>query len=350
MQQEFSRKAKIRSAWIVALCLAGCPVLASAEKMKGPAPDPQKVPPYSWEVVVADLATAPNVPPPITRTKPVQQSWSICKRRNTSARIAEGKQYKFWSFNGTVPGPMIRVRVGDIVEIHLTNSKDSSESHNIDFHAVNGPGGGAAKLNTEPGETTGLESSRRSIPGSTCTIAPPHHRRSRNTLPTACTAWSWWNRRAACLPWTRNSTCSRATFYTKEGKGGVLEFDHAKGSAEHPTYVVYNGMAGSLRKEPAQGEGRRQDPDLLRQCRSQPGIVMAHHRRNFRQGLDRRFADDAAPGKRADHTGAGCGIFGRGVYRRSPGQLYQCGPLDLSHRERCTGCLEGGREREPRHL
>ena len=62
--------------------------------------------------------------------------------------LADGKQYKFWSFNGTVPGPIIRVRLGDTVEFHLTNHADSQFPHNIDIHAVNAPGGGGS---SEPG-------------------------------------------------------------------------------------------------------------------------------------------------------------------------------------------------------
>jgi len=66
--------------------------------------------------------------------------------------IAEGVAYEFWSFNGTVPGPMARVRVGDTVEFHLANPKDNAQPHNIDIHAVNGPGGGAAVNTAKPGE------------------------------------------------------------------------------------------------------------------------------------------------------------------------------------------------------
>ena len=137
MQHHFSRMVGIHRAWVVALCLACYPVPAFAEQIK------------------AQLATAPDVPPPITRSKPATVVVEM-EAKEYVGTLAEGVQYKFWSFNGTVPGPMIRVRVGDTVEIHLTNAKDSTESHNIDFHAVNGPGGGAAMLNTEPGETTGL--------------------------------------------------------------------------------------------------------------------------------------------------------------------------------------------------
>jgi len=57
-----------------------------------------------------------------------------------------GSTYKYWTFNGKVPGPFIRVRVGDTIEIHLKNSADSSMMHSVDFHAATGPGGGAAVL------------------------------------------------------------------------------------------------------------------------------------------------------------------------------------------------------------
>lgn len=67
--------------------------------------------------------------------------------------IAPGVEYTTWSFNGSTPGPLLRARVGDTVEVHLSNSKDSKNSHNIDLHAVNGPGGGAGATTVAPGES-----------------------------------------------------------------------------------------------------------------------------------------------------------------------------------------------------
>ena len=230
MQQRFSRKTRIRSAWIVALCLAGCPVLASAETIK------------------AQLSTAPNVPPPITRTKPATVVVNM-EAKEYVGTIAEDKQYKFWSFNGTVPGPMIRVRVGDTVQIHLTNAKDSTESHNIDFHAVNGPGGGAAMLNTEPGEKTGL-SFKAINPGlyvyhcATASPSIPAH------IANGMYGMILVEPEGGLPPVDKEFYLLQSDFYTKEGKDGVLDYDEEKGLAEHPTYVVYNGMAGSLIKTP----------------------------------------------------------------------------------------------------
>lgn len=60
--------------------------------------------------------------------------------------------YTYWTFNGKVPGPMLRGRVGDTIEITLKNAKSSQMIHNIDLHAVWGQGGGAALTNVAPGE------------------------------------------------------------------------------------------------------------------------------------------------------------------------------------------------------
>lgn len=59
----------------------------------------------------------------------------------------------YWTFNGKVPGPMLRVQRGDTVKITITNHKTSLHHHNIDLHAATGPGGGAVVTNVAPGET-----------------------------------------------------------------------------------------------------------------------------------------------------------------------------------------------------
>ena len=101
---------------------------------------------------MAQLTTAPNVPAPIKRTSPAKVVIKF-EAKEYVGELADGKKYKFWSYNGTVPGPMARVRVGDTVEFHLSNHKDSEFPHNIDIHAVNGPGGGAAVNLVGPGDT-----------------------------------------------------------------------------------------------------------------------------------------------------------------------------------------------------
>ena len=106
------------------------------------------IPAYALE---AEITSAPDVPAFITRTMPETVEVHF-EAKEFVGELADGKRYKFWSFNGTVPGPMIRVRLGDTVEFHLSNHSSSQFPHNIDLHAVNGPGGGASVSLVAPGE------------------------------------------------------------------------------------------------------------------------------------------------------------------------------------------------------
>jgi len=59
-------------------------------------------------------------------------------------QLADKTSYDFWTFNGKVPGPFVRVRVGDTVEVHMKNDPSSVMFHSVDFHGAIGPGGGAS--------------------------------------------------------------------------------------------------------------------------------------------------------------------------------------------------------------
>lgn len=74
-----------------------------------------------------------------------------------AGQLADGATYHYWTFNRKVPGPFVRVKVGDTVEVKLKNHDDSMVQHNVDFHAVTGPGGGAKATEAAPGETRGFE-------------------------------------------------------------------------------------------------------------------------------------------------------------------------------------------------
>ncbi len=67
--------------------------------------------------------------------------------------ISPGIYFNYWTYNKQVPGPMLRIREGDTVELTLTNDPSSLHDHNIDLHAVTGPGGGASVTHVAPGET-----------------------------------------------------------------------------------------------------------------------------------------------------------------------------------------------------
>ncbi len=99
----------------------------------------------------AKLTFAPQVPPPITRKSPAIVEVHLNSNRDIM-EIKQGMKYEFWTFEGHVPGPFIRVREGDILEVHHTSSDASGMPHNVDFHSVTGPGGGAPVLTAVKGE------------------------------------------------------------------------------------------------------------------------------------------------------------------------------------------------------
>ena len=65
--------------------------------------------------------------------------------------LTDGVQYVYWTFGGSVPGSFIRTRVGGLVEFTLYNHPDNKLPHNVDLHAVTGPGGGATSSFVAPG-------------------------------------------------------------------------------------------------------------------------------------------------------------------------------------------------------
>ena len=142
---------------LMSLCLITCMALTGCQKTAAnsgtPEPEPAEKPAESTKKLApidiaslpkenAVLGIPPQAAPPITRNAParVVVDLEVIEKKS---EIAEGVTYTYWTFGGTVPGPMIRVRRGDFVEFHLKNHPDNTMPHNIDLHAVTGPGGGA---------------------------------------------------------------------------------------------------------------------------------------------------------------------------------------------------------------
>ncbi len=105
-----------------------------------------------FERVEAIGADPNEVPPAITRGKPTTVSIEVTAKE-VIAEVVDGVSFNYWTYDGEVPGPFMRVREGDTVELTITNDPSSLHAHNIDLHAVNGPGGGATLSAVEPGET-----------------------------------------------------------------------------------------------------------------------------------------------------------------------------------------------------
>ena len=66
--------------------------------------------------------------------------------------IAPGVFVWAFTYNGSVPGPIVVVHEGDYVELTLVNPEGSQLLHNVDFHASSGALGGGALTHASPGE------------------------------------------------------------------------------------------------------------------------------------------------------------------------------------------------------
>lgn len=193
---------------------------------------------------VAVLTDAPNVPPPITRknaTKVIVNLEVIEKE----GRLADGVSYTFWTFGGKVPGKFIRVRAGDFVEFHLKNDPSSKMPHNIDLHAVTGPGGGAASSFTAPGHES-VFSFRTLNPGLYvyhCATAPVGMHIANGMYGMILV-----EPEEGLSPVDKEFYVMQGEFYTqgKYGKPGLQAFDMQKALDENPPYVVFNGNVGAI--------------------------------------------------------------------------------------------------------
>ncbi len=193
----------------------------------------------------AVLTHAPDVPPPTGRSKPATVVVNF-EAKEYVGELDDGVKYKFWSFNGTVPGPMVRVRQGDTVEFHLANAKDSEFPHNIDIHAVNGPGGGAAVNLAGPGEervfrfkvlNPGLYIYHCASPAPNI---PAHIANGMYGLILV-------EPEKGLAKVDREYYVMESEFFTQPAKEkGVWELSMEKGLAEHPDHVVFNGRAGAM--------------------------------------------------------------------------------------------------------
>ena len=138
------------TATLCVVLMAGAAFAAdTAVKSNGPKPSDPTV--EGEENAV--LTQAPFVPPPIKRTYATKVIVNL-EVKEVVKKLADGVEYLFWTFGGDVPGSFIRIREGDQVEFHLANHPSSKMPHNIDLHAVTGPGGGAASSFTAPGHSS----------------------------------------------------------------------------------------------------------------------------------------------------------------------------------------------------
>jgi nitrite reductase (NO-forming) len=228
--------------------LSGCAALIAAYLLPahraGAASDAQNLAEKLEGEENAVLTDAPNVPPPITR-KHATKVIAHLEVKEVEGTLADGVKFTYWTFGGKVPGKFIRIREGDLVEFHLDNHPDNKMPHNIDLHAVTGPGGGAASSLTAPGHSS-IFSFKALNPGLYvyhCATAPVAMHVGNGMYGLILVEPK------EGLPQVDHEYyVMQGEFYTKgpNGQKGLQPFSMTKAIDEKPDYVVFNGSVGAL--------------------------------------------------------------------------------------------------------
>ncbi len=192
----------------------------------------------------AQLTEPPKVPPVITRTSAAKVIVEL-EIIEKVMQLADGVDYTFWTFGGTVPGRFIRVREGDTVEFWLANNPNNKLPHNIDLHAVTGPGGGAASSFTAPGHKSKF-SFQVLNPGLYvyhCATAPVGMH-----IANGMYGLIYVQPKKALPKVDHEYYVMQGDFYTDTefGVKGLQPFSMRRAIDERPSYVVFNGSALSL--------------------------------------------------------------------------------------------------------
>lgn len=185
-----------------------------------------------------------DVPPPVGDRGPMTLRVDMSTVEVTGV-LADGTTFEYFTFDGTVPGPMLRVRQGDTVEFYLNNDEQSLFPHSIDLHAVTGPGGGAVYTQTVPGGETSFVFQAIN-PGlyvyHCATSSIPHH------ISSGMYGLILVEPPGGLPPVDREFYVMQGDIYTSHefGTAGHMEFDMEAMRDEDATYLVFNGAVGGL--------------------------------------------------------------------------------------------------------
>ena len=201
------------------------------------------------EQEMAELTSPPYVPKPVG-SRPAKKLKVDLEIIEKEGEIMDGTKYLFWTFGGTVPGSFIRTRVGDEVEFTLKNHQDNKLPHNIDLHAVTGPGGGAAASLVAPGQqrTFSFKCLNPGLYVYHCAQAPvPMH------IANGMYGLILVEPEGGLPPVDKEYYVMQGDFYTDGayGAGGTQAFNQEKALMENPDYIVFNGKVGSLTQDGA---------------------------------------------------------------------------------------------------
>jgi nitrite reductase (NO-forming) len=226
---------------------AGAKPAAQAATVLGAAPAAAPaIAPASPNAV--SVAMDPNaVPAPLGQRAPKLVKYAI-ETVELDGRLDDGTTFTYWTFARKVPGPMLRVKEGDTVELALTNRKDSKAVHSIDLHAVTGGFGGGEHTQVAPGQTKTI-TFKALNPGlyvyHCATPSVAHH------ISAGMYGLILVEPKGGLPKVDKEFYVMQGDLYTSHAFGtkGHHEYNPYKAADELPTYYTFNGSVGALGKE-----------------------------------------------------------------------------------------------------
>lgn len=194
------------------------------------------------------IAHAPtDLPPPLAKRAPQKVRIDL-ETVELDGQLADGTTYTYMTFNKQVPGPLLRVRQDDTVELHLKNPAASQFAHSIDLHAVTGPGGGSVLTQAPPGneKVVTFKAIKPGLFVYHCATAMVAEHITNGMYGMILVEPPEGLRKV-----DREFYVMQGELYTDRpfGDYGLQRLDRAALLAEHPAYVLFNGAVGSLTKE-----------------------------------------------------------------------------------------------------
>jgi len=197
------------------------------------------------EDAVSIIRNPADLPAPLNNNGTPQHHTVEMTAVEVDGQLADGTTFRYMTFDGQVPGPMLRMTVGDTMELRLNNEIESLLPHSIDLHAVTGPGGGAEFTQTLAGEVN-VFNFRALQPGLYvyhCATASIGHHISSGMYGLILV-----EPEGGLPPVDHEFYVMQGEIYTAQpfGTEGNLDFSHERMLDEDPEYYVFNGAAGAL--------------------------------------------------------------------------------------------------------
>lgn len=210
------------------------------------APTSVAIAPAAAEAV--SVAQDPNaVPKPLGTRAPQFVKYSI-ETVEVDGKLDDGTTFTYWTFNRKVPGPMLRVKQGDTVELTLSNNPSSKAIHSIDLHAVTGGLGGGADTQVPPGKskTITFKALNPGLYVYHCATASVAHHISAGMYGLILVE------PPEGLPKVdKEFYVMQGDLYTghRAGTKGHHEYSPDRAADENPSFYLFNGAVGALTKE-----------------------------------------------------------------------------------------------------